>query len=148
MPVGNEELIVGAYATTYDSIALGIFQGEEGYPTLRQIPHSKPINSTDKYVKSKIDSIEQGVDYQFRGTLMEYPKALAAGVLYPFATFGKQPKPRGTLKYLHARALVLTAIGGTTATNSPATLTAMKAVYADEHTIELIYAPDLRAVPV
>jgi len=147
MPVGGESLIVGGYTITFDSLALGIFQGEEGYPAVRQRPKSKPIANTDRYAKTKIDSITHGVDYVFKGILEEYTKALAAGVLWPFATFGKQGQV-GLLKFLSAKVLILTAIAGTTAAASPATLTANKAVYADDHEPELIYAPDLRVVPI
>lgn len=145
MPVGNEGIIAGQYTVSYNGTSVGIFQGEQGYPSILFIPQSKPINRSDAYAWLKIDGLRMGEDYQFEGVLMEYLKGIAA--LFPYGVFGRQGV-RGTLKYSLAQALVLTAIGGTSASTSPATITASKAILADGHQAKLVYGPDVRIVPV
>ncbi len=145
MPVGSEGIICGQYTVTYNGSSVGIFQGEAGYPSILYMPQSKPINRTDKYGFTKIDGIRMGEDYQFEGVLLEYLKGIVA--LHPYGTFGLQGV-RGTLKWSLAKILVLTAIAGTTAAASPATLTANKAIVADGFQSKLLYGPTERVVPI
>ena len=146
MPVGSEELVVGSYVVTFDGASVGIFQGDPGsLPAITRTPHSRPITPTDRYGGSKIDSIRLGYDYMFEGVLMEYPKGLP--ILQAMENWGLLGLIGG-LKYLAAKALVLTAVAGTTAATAPASITASKAVPADNHPVRLIYGPELRVVPV
>lgn len=145
MPVGSEGVVAGQYTVTYGGVSVGIFEGEAGYPSILFVPQSKPINRTDKYGHLKIDSLRLGEDYQFEGVLIEYAKGIVA--LNPYGAFGTQGTP-GIFKYSLAAALVLTAIAGTSAAASPATITAAKAILADGHQAKLVYGPDLRVVPI
>jgi hypothetical protein len=144
MSLGGEVLVVGSYAVTWNAVSLGIMHGEEGVPTIIQVPKSRPINNTDKYGDSKIDSIHRGVEYWAEMVCQEYLKGLTA--LCPWAAaFGEHGLP-GVLKYSFAAALVFTAVAGTSAATSPATLTASKAVLADDHQTRLPFGPVLRTV--
>lgn len=145
MPVGSEALAAGQYTVSYNGTSVGIFEGEQGYPSILFIPQSKPIDRTDAYARMKVDSLRLGEDYQFEGVLMEYAKGIAA--LFPYGVFGRQGV-RGTLKWSLAAALVFTAIAGTSASATPATITASKAILADGFQSKLVYGPDIRVVPV
>ena len=147
MPVGGEILIVGEYAVTYDGTAVGLVQFEEGAPAITQIARSRAIKGTTKYGETKIDSIHLGFDYTLEMVLMEYTKALAAFTMG--YTFGRQGLI-GALKYGLAKAVVLTATTGTPAqvAGAPSTLTASKAVLADDHQGKLFYGPQVRTVPL
>lgn len=147
MPVGGETLIVGQYTVTWNAISMGLFEGEAGVPSIVQAPRSKAVNSTDKYGKTKIDSVHLGVDYTFEAVLMEYTKGLAA--FWPFGTFGYLGTI-GTLKYLLAKPLVLTVVAGTPAAtaSAPNSLTATKAILSDDHQGKLTYGTDVRTVPL
>ena len=146
MAVGGELFVAGQYTVTWNSLALGLHEGEGGVPTITWQDHSDPIAKTDRYGRAKIDGIRMGVDYQYECILMEYSKALALLAGY-FGTLGLQGLV-GILKYSLAKPLVLTAIAGTTASAAPATLTATNAVLADEHQGKLLYGPQLRTCPL
>ena len=148
MSLGNEQIIVGAYLTTWNSVALGLYVGEEGVPTVYQIQRSKPLRSSDRWAGTKFDSIYQGKDYVFEGLLYEYLKGIAA--FDPFGTAFGQLGTLAALKYTLAKPLTLTAVAGTPAATAgaPNTLTASKAILADEHQGKLQYGPDVRTVPL
>ena len=146
MAVNSEVLVAGYYTVTWNALAMGLFEGEAGVPTIMWMDHSDPINKTDRYGRAKIDGIRMGADYQFEGVLMEWPKALALLAGYT-AAFGGQGIP-GTLKSGLAKVLVLTAVAGTSASTLPATLTATNAVLADEHQGKIFFGPQLRTCPI
>jgi hypothetical protein len=146
VPIGGESEIAGGYTVTWNSVALGIFQGEQDVPSIIRVPKSRPVNSTDRYGQSKIDSVHLGHDFMFEGVLMEYPKALP--LLQMIETVWGRLGTIGALKFSAAQPLVLTAIAGTTASTAPATVTASKAVWSDDHPTRLFYGPQLRVVPV
>jgi hypothetical protein len=148
MSVGGETLISGPYTATYDGVALGLFQGEGGLPTLTSVGKAKGIASTNLYGLSTIDSIHLGRDMFFDAILMEY-KATNIRVLWPFGNdWLSLGTPVGTLKRALAKALVLTAVAGTPAAATPATLTMSKAILADDHQGKIIYGPELRTIPL
>lgn len=143
MPAGGEIVLCGAYTVTYDGASIGIFKGEglDQYPTVTQRDHSKPIGPTSRWGRAKFDSVQLGLDFQWSAVLMEAGKGMPA--LTPYATFGRQPTP-GVFKYTYAKALVMTAVAGTSASATPATLTGPKAILADDHQGKLMYGPDVR----
>lgn len=150
MPIGGEVLLVGEYTVTWNSVALGLFQGEDGYPTLVPMPRSKPINRTSKYGFTKIDSIHLGTDYTLEMVCMEASKAYSLSALSPLWPFGLLGALGiiGLLKYGLALPLVLTAVAGTSAAAAPATMTSAKAVLADDFQSKIVFGPDLRIVPL
>lgn len=141
MPAGSEVILAGAYTVTYDGTSIGIFVGEDGFPVITQKELSKPIGPTSRYGRSKADSVQLGLDFVWAAVLLEAGKGMPA--LTPYAAFGVQPLV-GTLKYSYAKALVMTAVAGTPAAATPATLTASKAILADGHEGKLMYGPDVR----
>ncbi len=146
MAIGGEQFICGQYTATWNSLAMGIFQGDNDVPAIISIPKGKAINNTDKYGYAMIDGVHMGYDYRFEGILMEYPKAIA--ILNPFGVFGVQGTP-GMLKYFFGKPLVLTVVNnGTTAVGNPNTLTAPKAMIAQDFDARIFYGPNLRVVPM
>src|SRR5687767_5181540 len=106
MSIGGEQLIVGPYTATWNSVALGLIQGEGGLPTLTSIGKSKPVNSSNRWGNTKIDSVHLGREVMMDMILLEYLKGVAA--LWPFGTWGSLGTI-GVLKYALAQPLVLTA---------------------------------------
>jgi len=147
MSVGGEVLISGPYTATYDGASLGLFQGEGGLPTLTSVGKAKGIASTNLYGLSTIDSIHLGRDMFFDAILMEYGKGIR--VLWPFGSdWLSLGMPVGTLKRALSKALVLTAVAGTPAAATPATLTMSKAILADDHQGKIVYGPEVRTIPL
>lgn len=146
MPMLTEAIVAGPYTITYNSVALGIFEGDEGVPSIEQTQFEQPVNSTDRYGRTKIDAVWMGNQYVFQGILMEYAKALAA--LDPVGTFGSSIGSAGVLKQTLAKALVLTAVSGTSAATAPATLTANRAVPAADFNAKLAFGPQYRKAPI
>lgn len=146
MPAGGEAIIDGQYTVTWNGLAMGIMEGEEGVPTIEQILLSTPVNRTDKYGKTKIDSIHMGKDYTCAFLCMEYTKAI--GCFDPFGAAFGQLGQIGALKYALSEPLVLTVVAGTPAVGSPNTVTAGKAIIADEHRGKLKFGPAIRTVPI
>ncbi len=146
MPAGGEVLVAGQYIVTYNSVAVGIMEGDASVPTIEVQNKGKPIDSTDRYAKATIDALHHGADYFAQFTCLEY-KAGSLACLWPFGTLGIM----GIIARLYfnlAAPLVLTSIAGTPAANSPATLTAPKAIIAPGYNGRLLFGPDVRVVPV
>ncbi len=147
MPVGGEVLIVGEYVVTYNSVAIGILEGDAGLPTLSQMTKAEPIANTSKYGKSTLDAIYQGADWFAQFTCLEY-KAGPLAAFWPFhATLGHMGII-GRLYFDLALPLVLTSIAGTPAATTPATLTATRAILAPGFNTQLLFGPTLRKVPI
>lgn len=147
MSVGGEVLISGAYTATWNGVSLGLFQGEGGLPTITSVGKSKPIASSNLYGNTTIDDIHLGRDMYFEAILMEYTKGLTS--IWPFGSdWLSLGMPIGTLKRALARPLVLTAVAGTPASATPATLTATYAILSTDHQPKIVYGPELRTVPI
>lgn len=146
MPVGSETLICGQYTVTYAGSAMGIMEGDAGVPTIEYINHTEPINNTDKYGKTTIDDIYQGADAFCAFMAMEY-KASTKAAWWPWGTFA-QLGVIGRLGFNISSALVLTAIAGTPAAASPASITASKSLMASGNNTRLLYGPTLRKLPI
>ena len=146
MPVGSETLIAGQYTVTYNSSSMGIMEGDAGVPTISQSAHEENINNTDKYGKSSIDGVYQGGDFFCSFTCMEY-KASTIAAWWPYGSIGAMGVI-ARLRYSLASALVLTAVAGTPAESSPASVTCNKAILAGGFNTQLLFGPLLRKLPI
>mgnify|MGYP000857433249 FL=1 len=131
---------------TWNSVALGIMQGDAGLPTIEQSNKAEPIANTDSYAKSTIDAIYQGADWFASMTCMEY-KAGSIAAWWPYSTLGRMGTI-GRLLYDISLPLVLTAVAGTPAASSPATLTATRSILAPGFGTRLVFGPTVRTVPL
>lgn len=142
-----ETIICGQFTVTYNSVALGIFEGDAGSPGIERINHGAPIANTDAYGKTMLDYIYQGVDYVFSGVCMEY-KAGPIAAWYPWSATAGALGTIGRLAYAVSLALVLTAVSGTPAAATPATLTASRAIIPPTDTSKIMFGPMVRTVPL
>lgn len=148
MAIGGAVFAAGRYSVVWNSLALGLMEGDSGLPTLSRINHAEPINNTDAYGKSIIGAIHQGADWACQFTCIEYQAAVLA-TLWPFSallgtlgTIGEEYTDR-------AQSLVLTAAAGTPAVISgPATITAPKAMLAPNVPMQYVLGPTLRKIPI
>lgn len=46
--VGGEVFISGAYSTSYNSVAVGITEGDAGLPTISQQTKAEEVNNTSR----------------------------------------------------------------------------------------------------
>lgn len=136
--------IAGAYTGAYDSVALGMT--EDGYE-LSWETKAERIEKSDVYGQKLIDFVYQGTDFALQADFMEYQAStVAAGYLYG-AALGTEGVI-GRLGSNVAEALVLTAVAGTTAAATPATLTANLAIVQPGTGSNVRFTSRLRTVPV
>lgn len=146
MPAGGEVLVDGQYTITWNGTSMGIFEGDAGLPTIGQTSFEEAVNSTDKYAKSRIDGIYQGADFFFQATAIEY-KSGSIAAWWPYGAMGVMGII-GRLRYDMSAALVLTAIAGTPAASSPATITSSHTILQASFPTQLLYGPTLRKLPI
>lgn len=148
MSFGSETLVAGPYTATWNSAALGIFEGGGSLPTLQYQRFTEDIDNTSAYGRALLDGIYLGMAVFFQMVCQEY-KAGSIGAAFPqHATKGRLGTI-GVMEYAsHSASLVLTAVAGTTAATSPATLTSSKSCLAPGFTVSLAYGPTLRKVPL
>lgn len=146
MAVGGEQLIAGQYTCTWNGASVGIFEGDEGCPSILSRALAKPVENTDRYGYARIDSVHLGYKYWFEGVLIEWPKAVP--VFSPFGAWGNQGIV-GMLKYQYAKPLVLTVVqNGTTAVGNPNSVTMPKAIIAEDSEAKGHFGPVLRVVSI
>lgn len=143
--------IAGPYTGSYDGTSLGMM--ENGY-FLEKIDLSEEVRA-DLHGSEIADLIDMGSDWYIDYVMQEYGagalKALLAWQVAASAspTLGGRGQPgRTAIGSGRAKSLVLTAIAGTPAASSPATLTASKAIIAPGHAARMLYGPSLRQVPM
>lgn len=118
---------------------------ENGYE-LQVDQRSRLINRSDQYADTLLDIIVAGCDWHLQADAMEY-KTGPTNALGQIATLG-QLGVIGRLGSDIAQSLVLTATAGTPAAATPGTLTATKAVLAENFNSRLIFSSELRKVPL
>lgn len=148
MPAGGEILAAGQYTATYGGVALGMFEGDAGVPTLEHLVKSEPVDNTATYGKATLDHIYQGVDYFISMICLEY-RAGPLAAFWPWASTLGQMGIIARLAYDLSAPLVLTTIAGTpAATTGPATLTANKTILTPGFMPRVLFGPTLRKIPL
>lgn len=137
--------IAGGYTATFDSSALG--QIEAGF-TL-DFSFMKRIITGDNFAESPQDAVFRGMAAFIQYTLLEYNAAGAIKAMWPYGTtFLTLASKVGVLDSSVVKSLVLTAVAGTPAAATPATLTLPRSILAPNYPVNLLFAPDLRTVPI
>lgn len=138
--------IAGPYTATYKGLSLG--QTADGF----RVSHSffKRLITGDAYGQTPQDDVFQGAEMFCSFRCIQYDAAAVRSAMWPY---GSSHLTIGAVGRLSAQqslsgSLVLTAIAGTPAATEPATLTFTKAILAEGFPVELLYAPDLREVPI
>lgn len=110
------------------------------------------IDETDLYGMSTIDAVVRGGDAFYQANFREYKAGSLTQFTTPFGgTLGllvNAANPIGVLASGLAKALVLTSTTGTPAAAAPATLTASKALLAENYPVKLLFDSRLREVPI
>lgn len=141
--------IAGRYTAVWNSLALG--QTADGF----RLSHSffERLITGDAYAEAPQDSIYRGAEMTGQCRLIEYNAAAVqtlmwpvSATLYDMGTIGKLAVNSGSGGL--AKALVLTAVSGTPSAATPASLTLTYAKLREGFPVELLYAPDLREVPI
>jgi hypothetical protein len=135
--------IAGRYTGTYNAVDVGLT--EQGY-RLRFQPRKQAINRTDAYGDTLLDNVYRGGNFSIQFVCQEY-KAGSYTPAWPYGALGVMGVI-GRLDSDLAMAFVLTATASTPAALAPATLTASKAVLAEDSNVELLFNSELRQVPI
>lgn len=140
--------IAGAYTGTWNSVALNYTR--QGF-SLNFTQKAERIEETDLYGLSLIDMVYRGATLSI-DMIGKIYGAGTTGPLWPWtATFGvvyAAATPIARLATTVAQALVLTAVAGTPAAASPATLTAAKAIISPDNNMQVVFNSTLREVPL
>lgn len=140
-------MVAGAYTGTYNAVAVGFTQ--KGFE-LSQSFKTELIDETDLYGQTVIDAVYRGGE----AFLQFESRTYKAGATAPFAPWGAlgvistTAAPIGRLATDVAQATVLTAVANTPAAAAPASLTAPKALLAENFDGKLLFDSRLRNVPV
>lgn len=120
----------------------------EGVRRLRRRYHGETMQA-DQFGKTVIESIYQGFDVFALMTFKEWTDAVK-NIIFPFATTGEGDLGViGRLGSDIAGSMILTATANTpAATNGPSTITASKALIAEENDLEYLLGNEARDVPV
>jgi hypothetical protein len=137
--------IAGPYTATYRSLALG--QAGDGF----RLSHSffKRLITGDSYAQAPQDEIYQGAEMFVSFRLIQYDAAGVGVAMWPYGNFLSMGSVGRVSKQQQlVGPLVLTAVSGTPAATTPATMSLTYAILSDGFPIELLFAPELREVPI
>ena len=141
------EFIAGRMTATYGGSAIG--QISDGF-TIEHTVTKRLITGDVMGPDTPQDAVYLGMNVFVEFTLMEYNGAATGSIIWPYdATFGETTTV-GTLDVASSLTaiLVLSDVAGTTATNTPNSLTAHRAIIAAGFPVDLLFSPDLREIPI
>jgi hypothetical protein len=139
------DFIAGPYTATYNAAALG--QTADGF----RVSHSffKRLIQGDAYAQAPQDEVYQGAEVFVNFRCIEYTKTGIAAAMWPYGAYMKMGQVgRVSVQQSLVKSLVLTAVAGTPAASSPASVTLPLSILAEGFPVELLFAPDLREVPL
>lgn len=158
MPLGT--FIAGPYNGTYNAEALGLT--EDGFE-IRLRAEKELINQTHLYGDSVIDAVYRGGNCLIAFVVSEFAKVQTLGALWPYGPANSSTTSAvtpavgygflGTIGRCDVgssiyKAMVLTAVAGTTAAASPATMTASQVIKAEAQDTQYMLAPRHRKTPL
>ncbi len=91
--------------------------------------------------------MNQGADMDVGADLIEYNAAAVATLMWPLGAIWNM----GVIGILDSgkwQSLILTAVAGTPAAATPATLTMARSILKENFPVKLLFAPKLRTVPI
>ena len=133
----------GAYTGTLGGSALGLT--EQGF-TLIFVPKAERIEESDGYGLTLLDYFFRGVDVSTVFDGLEYKSGTITSA-WPWGSLGTM----GVIARLAssiAGSMVLTAVAGTPAASSPASLTASRTIIEPGHNVNILFNSKLRKVPI
>lgn len=135
--------IAGQYTVTYNGVTIG--QLESGINIIQQ-SIVEPIRG-DNMGESDQDWTYQGGNVYAELQSLEYNASGVAAAFWPYGAIGVVGIV-GRLGQDLAKSLILTALAGTPAASTPATITASKAILRPGQDLRLLFSPKLRKVPL
>lgn len=136
--------IAGRYTATLNAQSLG--QTADGY----RVSHSlfKRIITGDALAQTPQDAIVQGAEMFIATRLIEYNATGGLNAMWPLSSTIYDMGVIGRLDSAIADSLILTAVASTPAAATPATATFLLTTLAEGFPVELLFAPDLREIPL
>jgi hypothetical protein len=138
--------IAGRYTATYNSLALG--QTAEGFRLSHQF--FKRLITGDAYAEAPQDAVYRGAELTIAYRLIQYDADGVLAAMWPYAAtlFDMGVIGRTDVGSQIVKSLVLTVVAGTPAVGLPNSITLPKAILQEGFPVELLFAPDLREVPM
>lgn len=138
--------VAGRYTATWNNLAIGITA--DGF----RLNHKffTRLITGDNFAETPQDAIHRGAEMFVGWTCIEYDTAAMPTVMWPYSA---TIYDMGVIGRTHvgnslAKSLVLTAVAGTPAATKPASATFLTTILAEGFPVELLFAPDLREVPI
>ncbi len=141
------DFISGRYTAVWNSLACG--QSREGFRISHQF--MKKLIMGDAMGETPQDAILRGMEVLVQADLMHANQAAIGTMLNPYGDgYAFDPLKIGQLDVQNgfAKAFILTAVNTGTGAPVPASQTLLKAVIQENFPVGLLFAPDLREVPV
>ena len=145
--------VSGPYIGLWNGAALGT-QDDNGF-VLRCTYTGQEINQSDAYGMTLVEAIWRGINWRVQFKSLEFNKP---GILQAIQAFGSSGAAATTFtptlqsvgdRYSRfSQTLLLTAILGAYPPTMPATLTALSAIMAPQHNIELMMTSKMREAPL
>ncbi len=110
----------------------------------------KRLITGDNMAETPQDGVFRGMTMFAQLTLLEYNGTASATLFWPYGASYLSMSLVGRCDVASSltAALLLTAVAGTTAAAAPATASLTKAILAEGFPVGLLFAPDLREIPV
>lgn len=136
----------GRYSATWNSLALG--QTADGIRLIHQL--FKRLITGDAMAETPQDAVLRGAEMAIAFRLIEYDAAAVQTLKWPLSAtkWNMGVIGRTDVGSAVALSLVLTAVAGTPAATTPATATFLTSVLHENFPVEVLFAPDLREVPI
>jgi len=148
--------IAGQYVATFGATPGAVGQCKDGIRTNYSI--FKQLITGDNFAQAPQNAVYQGAEAFIEFTSIEYNAAKMGAILWPYSATPGTMFNMGVIGRLDvadvaltnniAQQVILTALAGTPAAASPATLTFPLCVLAEGYPTQLLFAPSLREVPI
>lgn len=148
--------VAGKFTLTFGSSPGAVGQTREGIRTNHTI--FKQLITGDNFAQAPQNAVYQGAEVFLAYTAIEYNAAKMGALIFPYAATPGTYFSMGVIGRLDvlndentsniAQQLIMTALAGTPAAASPATLTFPFTVLAEGFPIDILFAPALREVPI
>ncbi len=148
VPAASAGFIAGRLTATYGGSTIG--QVSNGF-TIEHTPRKRLITGDVMGPDTPQDAVFLGHDVFIEFDLMDYDAAGVASAIWPYGALGTAPNVgRMDVASTLFAVLVLTDTGvaAVPAENKPHTLTADRAILAPGFPVRLLFAPDLREIPI
>lgn len=137
--------IAGKYSLTLGGSTVG--QISQGITISHQF--SKQIIIGDNFAETAQDAVFRGANVFCAYTLLEWNAAAAREALWPYGSaYLTMSDVIGVLDSDQVSQIVMTALSGTPAASTPASITMPQAIIAEGQNVDVLFGPELRTVPI